>query len=266
MGFAPDGDRPQQLFGELLVADEVVIDEEDLRRAQTMAFFDFGHDLRNALHPRAPAVDDDDVAELAVERAAARELDRHRVVLIDLDEIEPRRRRGGEVGLVGGTVFRLVGAACEIGEELRPRLLRLVDEQHVGLAAQLLRAERRVGTADDDEAPAAAELGDDLEHPFSVDDVAGHADDVGLEVEVDVLDVLVTQYDLVVAWRHPRHRRHREVRKYAAFSEAREDTIVGPEALRILRSDQVDPHGTPFFRDMHAESRFPSRDSSRRSQ
>src|SRR5207245_11802896 len=71
-------------------------------------------------------------------------------------------------------------------------------------------------------------------------------DDVCFEVEVDLLAVLVTQYDLVVAGRHARHRRHRKVREYAAFPEARQDPIVGPEALRILRSDQIDPHMEPL--------------------
>ena len=45
---APVGDRAQQLLGELLVADEVVVDEEDLRRAEAVALLDLGHHLLHA--------------------------------------------------------------------------------------------------------------------------------------------------------------------------------------------------------------------------
>ena len=42
---APARDRAQQLLGELLVADEVVVDDEDLRGAEAMALLDLGHHL-----------------------------------------------------------------------------------------------------------------------------------------------------------------------------------------------------------------------------
>ncbi len=92
VGLAPRGDGAQQLLRELLVADEIVVDEEDLGRAEAVALLDLGHHLRHALHARPATVDDDDVAELAIEGAAARELNRHRVVLVDVEEIEARRR------------------------------------------------------------------------------------------------------------------------------------------------------------------------------
>ena len=42
------GDRPQQLLGELLVADEVVVHEEDLLGPEPVALLDLGHHLRDA--------------------------------------------------------------------------------------------------------------------------------------------------------------------------------------------------------------------------
>src|SRR5690606_20789360 len=63
-------------------------------------------------------------------------------------------------------------------------------------------------------------------------------------VEVDLLDVLVAQGDLVLAGREAGHGRHREVREDAALAEHRQDAVVGPEAGRVLRCDQVDPHAS----------------------
>jgi len=199
VGLAPVGDRAQQLFRELLVADEVVVDEEHLGRPEAMTLLDLRHDLRHRLHARAPAIHDDDVAELAVEGAAARELDRHRVVLVDVQQVEARRRRGGEIRLLIRAVFVPPAAGLVVLQKLRPGGLGLIDEEHVAAAAQLLGTERRVGAADHDETPAPAELVDDLEHALLVDDVAGDADDVGLDVEVDLLDVLVAERDFVLA-------------------------------------------------------------------
>ena len=63
-----------------------------------------------------------------------------------------------------------------------------------------------------------------------------------LDVEVDGLDVLVTEGDLVLRSRQARDGRHREVREDARLAEARQDAVVGPEALGIPRSDEMNLH------------------------
>src|SRR5262249_55237492 len=78
---------------------------------------------------------------------------------------------------------------------------------------------------------------------LAMDDVSRDADDVGLDVEIDVFDVLVAQHDVVVPRRQPRDRGHGQVRERAPLAERRQDVIVGPEARGISRGDEVDPHG-----------------------
>jgi hypothetical protein len=100
-----------------------------------------------------------------------------------------------------------------------------------------------VRAADYHESPAAPELLDDFDHLLLVDDVAGHADDVGLEVKIDLPHILVTQRHLVFRRSQTRERRHRQIREDALLAERREDPVVGPEGRRILRCDEMDIHG-----------------------
>jgi hypothetical protein len=155
-----------------------------------------------------------------------------------------RDRGDREVGLLGGPVLRLPLPALEVAQEGGPGLLRLVDEEHVAAAAQLLGTQRCERPSDHHEAAAPAELRDDLEHALLVDDVARHADQVGLEIEVDRLDVLVAEHDLVLAGGETRDRRHRQVGEDAALAERRKYAVIGPEAGRVLGSHQVDLQGT----------------------
>jgi len=53
------------------------------------------------------------------------------VVLLHVEQIETRGRRGGEVGLLHGAVLRLPRAGLVVGDEARPGLLGFVDEQDV---------------------------------------------------------------------------------------------------------------------------------------
>ncbi len=240
---APARDLAQQILGEFLVADEIVVDDEDLLGAEPVALLDLGHHLVHLLGARAPAVDDDDVAELALERTAARELDRHGVIAVDVQQVEARHRRQREVGLLGGAVLALPGARREVAQEDRPGLLGFVHEEHVAAAAPLLGTQRRVRAAHHHEAPAALELRDDLAHPRLVDDVAGDADDVGFDVEIDRFDVLVAEHHFVLARRQPGQRRHRKVREDALLAERGQDAVVGPETGRVAGRDEIDLHG-----------------------
>ena len=74
-------------------------------RAQRL---ELGDHLRRCLDPRAAAERDDDVAELALERAAARELEAAEQVVPHLEQVESRHRHLRHVGLLGLLVARLV--------------------------------------------------------------------------------------------------------------------------------------------------------------
>ena len=73
----------EHFFGFSLVADEIVIDQKNVTlKAQPFDLRQLGADLRRGFRPRHAAVNLDDVAELTLERTAARELQRHRGVVI----------------------------------------------------------------------------------------------------------------------------------------------------------------------------------------
>ena len=124
------------------------------------------------------------------------------MVMVRYRSIFSRSKRGsGESCMLGFSTWRYSGlpaARRVVGEKLRPGVLGLVDEEDVDLVAQLLGAQRRERAAGDDELAAPAELRGELEDALLVDHVAGEADDVGVGVEVDRLDVLVAEHDLVL--------------------------------------------------------------------
>ena len=75
----------------LAVADEVVVDEIDVAAiAGVIERLQLGEDLVLRLGARHAAVQLDDVAELAGERAAARELDADVEILFELEQIVTR--------------------------------------------------------------------------------------------------------------------------------------------------------------------------------
>ena len=102
----PVAERRQEGLGLLLVADEVVVHDEDVCHAERVDRLHLGQHLGDGLGPRAAAVHHDDVAELAVVGAAARELDGHAAVALDLEEIEARQRRVQHAGLLVLAVLR----------------------------------------------------------------------------------------------------------------------------------------------------------------
>ena len=163
VGRLPGGERTQELLGLLLVPDEVVVHDEDVAQAEAVDLAHLGHDLRDRLRARPAAVHDDDVAELAVEGAAAGELDRHRAVAIEPQQVEARQRRVVHARLLGLPVLGLPCAGRIVAQEARPGVLGLVHEEDVDLVAQLLRAQGGEGPSRDDELSAAPELRGDLE-------------------------------------------------------------------------------------------------------
>src|SRR5262249_11254282 len=192
-------------FGELgedaldcrLVADEVIVDDEGDVDALGPEGFELPDDLAGGLDARLAPKCDDDVAELALKRAAARELHAAEGILAHLEQVEARRGEARHVGTVGLLVAELVSALLPLAEEAGPGFVGLADEQDVGKLAEVVFLDGCPGTADDDERAAALQLGDDLPHPPALDHHAGEADDVGAgaALEVDRLDVLVEQGD-----------------------------------------------------------------------
>ena len=76
----------------------------------------------------------------------------------------------------------------------------------------------------------------------AMDDEAGHADDVRLEIEIDLLHVLVAEHHLVLGRSEARHGGHGEVREEAIDVEGGKNRVVGPVARRIPGRNQQDSH------------------------
>ena len=98
--FLPLDQRRQQVLLERpLVADEIVVHEEDRPApAEPAEAVQLGDHLRRRLGAGPMAEHRGDVAELAVERAAARELHAHRGVAPQVRQLPQRRRRLADVG------------------------------------------------------------------------------------------------------------------------------------------------------------------------
>ena len=75
----------------LLVADEIVVDEVDMAAiAEVVERLQLGEDLIGGLGARHAAVQLDDVAELAGERAAARKLHADVEIVLELEQVVAR--------------------------------------------------------------------------------------------------------------------------------------------------------------------------------
>ena len=97
----PGNELLQQGFGFLLVPDEVVIDDKRRVEANAAHVVEFGHELVGLFDAGLTPEDNDDVAELALERTAARVLQSPGRIAIDLEEIEPR---AGALAMSVGTI------------------------------------------------------------------------------------------------------------------------------------------------------------------
>ncbi len=123
-----------------------------------------GAELFGRLDPGFAAVEFDDVAELAVERAAARVLNAGVQVIPGIHEIVAGRRDDAQVGLfaVGpeGSAFL---AARERRDEGGDRDLALIEHPPFGLGVQL-GTMRRVGTSNPGRFSVGVRAGDDPAH------------------------------------------------------------------------------------------------------
>src|SRR5207244_3935371 len=136
----------QELDG-LLVADQIVVDDEsnlDLLGAESLQL---GKDLRAGLQAWAAAKGDDDVAKLALKRTAARELHAAEQIMVHVEQIEARRRHLRHVGLGRLLIAAALPAALPIAEKLGPGLLGLADENHIGQVVEIVFLDADPGAA-----------------------------------------------------------------------------------------------------------------------
>src|SRR5579875_4022766 len=146
----------QKLLERLLVADQVVVDEVDMTaEAQRVKALDLGEHLFGGFGTRFAAVELDDVAELAGERAAARILDADVEVVFELEQIEARWRGFGDVGREPfGRENAASLAALPGGDEVVDDILRFAQYLEVRALVNV-RARGDIGTADHDGFPMA---------------------------------------------------------------------------------------------------------------
>src|SRR5215510_8193254 len=112
MTLRPVGQDREQPLDVTLVADKVIVnDENQSAPADPQERVQLGQHLLIALRAWDATIDLDDVAELALEWAAARVLDRHRAVASDVGQIEVWYGRRGERRSLSGLVDTFRGAA-----------------------------------------------------------------------------------------------------------------------------------------------------------
>ncbi len=98
--FEPLLEVGQERLHGLLVADQIVVDEIDMPAiAELIQPVEFRQHLRRRLGARHPAVQFDDVAELAGERTAARELHADIEIAVEFQQVEARDRRLAHIDL-----------------------------------------------------------------------------------------------------------------------------------------------------------------------
>src|SRR5690242_16056569 len=92
----------EDLLGLDLVADEIVVHEIYVASmSEAVEHVEFGDNLLRGLCPWFSAVELDDIAELAVERAAAGELNSEHEVVVELQQVETGNGARGHVRLFG---------------------------------------------------------------------------------------------------------------------------------------------------------------------
>ena len=115
---------------------------------------ELGDHLRARLDARAAAEGDDDVAKLALKRAAARKLQAAEGIVLHLEQVEPRRRHLGHVGLFDLLIPELMQPLPPLLEKPGPGILGLADEDHVGQIAKIIFLDRDPRPADHAETAA----------------------------------------------------------------------------------------------------------------
>ena len=144
MHVSPDGEFLDELKRVLSIADEVVIhDEYFAAPAEFAQAVQLGDELSRRFGAQLAAIDRDDVAEVALERAAARKLHWHGGVFVHAQQIEPRNRATGYVRLVRHPVHALRGAVLQRLGDVGEDLLGLAHHHVVGFQPHDIGLARR---------------------------------------------------------------------------------------------------------------------------
>jgi hypothetical protein len=115
------------------VTDEIVVHEVHVAPVpQPVECVEFPDDLLRSLLSRLPAIELDDVAELAIERAATRELDTDHEVVLEIQKIEARHRALLQIRFFGGFINSARGSSGKIIEEERHGTFRLSQDEVIG--------------------------------------------------------------------------------------------------------------------------------------
>ena len=234
----PRGDVGEELRHGLAVADEVVVDEEERSaRAEADERVELGEHLRGRLHPRCTPEDLDDVAELAVEGAAARDLDRVARIPVELAQLETRHASERQHGLrVAGRgqhpLLHLARPLEGAHEEVEPAL-GLADEDMGRLGEEVGRGGGRRAAHHGglpERAGAVEHLAHRVglhEHPRDEDRVRAAQDLVGERPEVQIVEL-----ELPGGGEVGGERREAERRKRRVLAEVGETVVVAPVRRR----------------------------------
>lgn len=191
----PRGQRRKQFIAEgAFVADEVVIDEEDaVAPAGAIEVVEFADDLNSVLDPGFAAEGGGDIAEVAVEGAAAGVLDTDEAIVAQVGQAPERGRRLAEIGELAAAVDAGGRPLFQIRQKARQGQFRLVEDEMIDILEEGVgRGEE--GSAGDDFFAGGAAAGDDLGGVFALDEEAAQEDDIspgdlavaeGLDVDVD---------------------------------------------------------------------------------
>ena len=202
-------------------ADDVVVDDENALRLDALDLFD---DVVGAAQPVARAIERRHRAEVAVDRAAATGLHRLDEILA-AHEVTARHLQVGDVGQLLDLVVPLHLTLLEVLEDFRPDLFGFAADHGVDVAQRFLRHIGSVDAAHDHRDAALPEMAGDLVGARRERRHAGDADEIGVRVEVELLDRFVDDLDLVMIRRigrdhrqvERRNRQHLDVRVQAAL-------------------------------------------------
>src|SRR6202030_2555010 len=230
--FLPAVQFGQESLECLLVPDQVVVDEVDMAAVtHPVQRVEFGEHLLVGLCPRDPPIKLDNVAEFAVERTAARELNADINVMLALEQVETRDRALADIDL---ELFPLEHAFFGTGGPRRDELIddsfSLAEDKKIRLTIDL-RAGCGGRTADDHRLAAGMAK---LDHHKRVrllrEHDAGHHHvgpvDIGL---AQLLGVAIDQPNIPSRWQQCRHGNQAERRRGTAYTGDVADLLKVPE-------------------------------------
>ena len=230
----------EQLGGVGAIRNQVEVDEDDPALAEAPDVLDH---VSNRLLELLAAPRRRHHAELAVVRAGARRLE-HRLgeEVPSVQQLPARERQVGQLEIRPLVVALSHLPAGEIAQQLRPGLLRIADTDGIGMLLGLLRHQRDVRTAEHHGNAARAIVASDLvgAHGAAGDD--RQSDQIGGEIERDILDAFVVQHEFDVELGRGKRRQRGQRQRLVAQRFFEDSAAAAIE--RSLRRKQRDLHAT----------------------